>query len=142
MPDEEGSSLTQTLQRSLIELTLAYDATLEGFGRALDLREGETVGRTSQVTEMTVELAKAHGIAEEILCTSNGMRSCTTLARWEFQSRSSENPASDHALGPLAKPQTLRPAGLDLVFYHGRVFRVLQTTSAIWRPKRIRGLAL
>jgi hypothetical protein len=38
--DEEDPSLTQTLQRSLIELTLAYDATIEGFGRALDLREG------------------------------------------------------------------------------------------------------
>jgi len=67
MPDEEGSSQTQTLQRSLIELTLAYDATIEGFGRALDLREGEPVGHTSQVTEMTVELAKAHGIRGENL---------------------------------------------------------------------------
>jgi len=44
MSDEEGSSLTRTLQRSLIEPTLAYDATIEGFGRALDLREGEPVG--------------------------------------------------------------------------------------------------
>ncbi|MGD0612286.1 MAG: hypothetical protein ABSB41_12300 [Anaerolineales bacterium] len=29
MSNEEGSSLTQTLQRSLIELTPAYDATIE-----------------------------------------------------------------------------------------------------------------
>ena len=67
MSTEESSSLSQTLQRSLIELTLAYDATIEGFGRALDLREGETVGHTSLVTEMTVALAKAHGIRGEDL---------------------------------------------------------------------------
>lgn len=62
MSNEEGSSLTQTRPRALTELTLASDATLEGFGRALDLREGEPVGHISQVTEMTVELARAHGI--------------------------------------------------------------------------------
>jgi len=65
--NEESSTLTQTLQRSLIELTLAYDATVEGFGRALDLREGEPAGHTSQVTDMTVELARVHGLRGEAL---------------------------------------------------------------------------
>ncbi len=67
MSNEESSSLTQTLQRSLVELTLAYDATIEGFVRALDLREGEPVGHTSQVTEMTVELARTFGVRGEDL---------------------------------------------------------------------------
>ena len=67
MTDEKSSSLTQTLQRSLIELTLAYDATIEGFGRALDLREGEKVGHTSQVTDLTSALAREMGIPKEDL---------------------------------------------------------------------------
>jgi HD-GYP domain-containing protein (c-di-GMP phosphodiesterase class II) len=64
MSNEEGSSLSQTPQRSLIELTLAYDATLEGFGRALDLREGEPAGHISQVTEMTVAFAREAGLSK------------------------------------------------------------------------------
>jgi HD-GYP domain-containing protein (c-di-GMP phosphodiesterase class II) len=64
MSSKEDSSLPPSPQRALIELSLAYDATVEGFGRALDLREGEPVGHTSQVTEMTIVLAKEIGLGE------------------------------------------------------------------------------
>jgi putative nucleotidyltransferase with HDIG domain len=47
------------LQRSNSELGLAYDATLEGWSRALDLRDKETEGHTQRVTEMTLRLANA-----------------------------------------------------------------------------------
>jgi HD-GYP domain-containing protein (c-di-GMP phosphodiesterase class II) len=54
----------QSLQRTNIELSLAYDATVEGFVRALEMREREPLGHTRQVAEVTARLAKAAGIQE------------------------------------------------------------------------------
>jgi putative nucleotidyltransferase with HDIG domain len=51
------------LQRSNTELTLAYDATIEGWSRALDLRDKETEGHTQRVTKMTLLLAKKMGMS-------------------------------------------------------------------------------
>ena len=44
------------------DLTLAYDATIEGWSRALDLRDRETEGHTERVTDMTLRLARAFGL--------------------------------------------------------------------------------
>jgi len=52
------------LQRLNVELALAYDTTLEGWSRALDLRDKETEGHSRRVTEMTVGLARAMGMSE------------------------------------------------------------------------------
>ena len=60
----ENSTLFVSLQRSNSELTLAYDATIEGWSRALDLRDKETEGHTQRVTEMTVKLGRAFGLSE------------------------------------------------------------------------------
>jgi HD-GYP domain-containing protein (c-di-GMP phosphodiesterase class II) len=60
---EEDTTLSQGLQRSLVELTVAFDATVEAFARALEMREGEPLGHTHQVTEVTVNLSKAMGVA-------------------------------------------------------------------------------
>ena len=57
----ENASLFESLQRSNVDLSLAYDATIEGWSRALDLRDKETEGHTQRVTEMTVKLARAFG---------------------------------------------------------------------------------
>jgi putative nucleotidyltransferase with HDIG domain len=46
---------------------LAYEATLEGWSAALDLRDRETEGHTQRVTVMTIELAEAMGINESEL---------------------------------------------------------------------------
>ncbi|MEA2575140.1 MAG: hypothetical protein QOH93_2438, partial [Chloroflexia bacterium] len=43
---------------------LAYEATLEGWSHALDLRDKETEGHTQRVTEMTVRLAQELGAPE------------------------------------------------------------------------------
>jgi HD-GYP domain-containing protein (c-di-GMP phosphodiesterase class II)/C4-dicarboxylate-specific signal transduction histidine kinase len=51
-------------QRSSGELALAYDTTLEGWSRALDLRDKETEGHTQRVTEMTERLARAMSVHE------------------------------------------------------------------------------
>jgi PAS domain S-box-containing protein/putative nucleotidyltransferase with HDIG domain len=58
----EDAQLFDSLQRSNLDLAQAYDATIEGWSRALDLRDKETEGHTKRVTEMTVKLANAMGI--------------------------------------------------------------------------------
>jgi PAS domain S-box-containing protein/putative nucleotidyltransferase with HDIG domain len=60
----ENTSLFETLQRSNSDLFLAYDATIEGWSRALDLRDKETEGHTQRVTEMTVKLGRLFGLGE------------------------------------------------------------------------------
>ncbi len=60
----EDAQLFDRLQRSNLDLALAYDATIEGWSRALDLRDKETEGHTQRVTEMTVKLANAMGIKD------------------------------------------------------------------------------
>jgi PAS domain S-box-containing protein len=52
------------LQSAHIDLVQAYEATIEGWSRALDLRDHETEGHTQRVAEMTVRLAHAIGIPE------------------------------------------------------------------------------
>jgi putative nucleotidyltransferase with HDIG domain len=44
------------------EITLAYDTTIEGWSRALDLRDKETEGHSQRVTAMTLRLARSVGI--------------------------------------------------------------------------------
>jgi putative nucleotidyltransferase with HDIG domain len=60
----DTAGLFSDLERSNIELMLAYDTTLEGWSRALDLRDKETEGHTSRVTEMTIELARQMGMKQ------------------------------------------------------------------------------
>jgi putative two-component system response regulator len=49
------------------ELLIAYDKTIEGWTRALDLRDKETEGHTKRVTEMAIQLARTAGFSEETL---------------------------------------------------------------------------
>jgi HD-GYP domain-containing protein (c-di-GMP phosphodiesterase class II)/ABC-type amino acid transport substrate-binding protein len=53
----DNGSLFQDLQRANLDLTLAYDATIEGWARALELRDGVTEGHSQRVTQMTIDLA-------------------------------------------------------------------------------------
>jgi putative nucleotidyltransferase with HDIG domain len=57
----ENTTLFEDLQHTNDELLKAYDATIEGWSHALDLRDRETEGHTQRVTELTVELAQAYG---------------------------------------------------------------------------------
>jgi PAS domain S-box-containing protein/putative nucleotidyltransferase with HDIG domain len=63
----DNAGLFEGLQRSNLELAMAYDATIEGWSRALDMRDRETEGHTIRVTEMTLRLARAMGVGEEEL---------------------------------------------------------------------------
>ena len=47
----------------MVEFTVAYDATVEAFSRALEMREGEPLGHTHQVTEIAVLLARAMDVS-------------------------------------------------------------------------------
>lgn len=60
----DNATLFRDLQRSNAELMLAYEATLEGWSAALDLRDHETEGHTRRVTDMAMELAEQMGIRE------------------------------------------------------------------------------
>ena len=60
----DSTELFDGLQRSNVELTLAYDITLEGWSKALDLRDNETEGHTQRVTEMTMRLASTMGLKD------------------------------------------------------------------------------
>jgi PAS domain S-box-containing protein/putative nucleotidyltransferase with HDIG domain len=55
------------LEATNLALTNAYDSTLEGWVRALDLRDRETEGHTKRVTKLTVELARRMGVPEDDL---------------------------------------------------------------------------
>jgi response regulator RpfG family c-di-GMP phosphodiesterase len=61
----DNIQLFDGLQQSNLELSLAYNTTIEGWSRALDLRDKETEGHTQRVTEMTLRLARAMGLGEE-----------------------------------------------------------------------------
>ncbi len=60
----ENTALFEGLQRTNAELVKAYDATIEGWSHALDLRDKETEGHTQRVTELTLELARAFGYSD------------------------------------------------------------------------------
>jgi HD-GYP domain-containing protein (c-di-GMP phosphodiesterase class II) len=63
----DNAVLFENLQRSNVEIALAYNATIEGWSRALELRDEATEGHTRRVTEMTLRLARALGLAESEL---------------------------------------------------------------------------
>ncbi|HNB51194.1 MAG TPA: cache domain-containing protein [Anaerolineales bacterium] len=64
---QEFNHMVASLQQSKLDLVTAYDKTLEGWAKALELRDGETMGHSLRVTEMTVELSRRMGIAEDQL---------------------------------------------------------------------------
>jgi len=69
----DNAQLFVNLQRSNFELEMAYNATIEGWSRALELRDQETEGHTLRVAKMTVGLAQAMGVkSEEIIHIRRG----------------------------------------------------------------------
>lgn len=54
----------EALSRANQALTIAYDRTIEGWSRALDLRDEETEGHSQRVTDMTLRLARLAGMSE------------------------------------------------------------------------------
>ncbi len=63
----DNARLFDDLQASNAELEIAYQATLEGWVRALDLRDKETEGHTKRVTMLTQRLARTMGVDDDEL---------------------------------------------------------------------------
>ncbi len=63
----EAIRARQEAERLSSELRTAYDRTIEGWARALDMKDEETAGHSQRVTDMTVRLARHLGVAGEAL---------------------------------------------------------------------------
>jgi putative two-component system response regulator len=57
----------KNLEEAHKQLLFAYDETIEGWSRAMDLRDKETEGHSQRVTELTLKLASAFGIPKQDL---------------------------------------------------------------------------
>ncbi len=124
------AALRLSLQSSNEDLRQAYDLTIEGWSRALELRDRETQGHTTRVAELTVRLAQAlqmqaedlehvrrgallhdigkMGIPDSILLKPGAL----TPEEWEIMR---QHPARAHdLLNPIA---FLRPA-LEIPYSH------------------------
>jgi putative nucleotidyltransferase with HDIG domain len=60
----DNGHLFENLQHTNLELTLAYDATIQGWSQALELRDEETEGHTLRVTDLTLRLIQTMGLEE------------------------------------------------------------------------------
>ncbi len=104
----ENAVLLRELQRTNFELTLAYNTTIEGWSRALDLRDRDTEGHTQRVTDGAIKLARRLGFGEaEIVHVRRG--------------------ATLHDIGKMAipdsillKPGPLTPEEWDIIRQHPR----------------------
>jgi len=63
----DNAQLFENLQASNHELQEAYQATLEGWVQALDMRDKETEGHTQRVTILTERLARTMGVEGDAL---------------------------------------------------------------------------
>jgi PAS domain S-box-containing protein len=60
-------TLHEQTEQDARALALAYESTITGWSRALDLRDKETEGHSERVTTLTVRLAQAAGVSPEAL---------------------------------------------------------------------------
>lgn len=125
-----SAALLEGLRSSNQELRAAYDSTIEGWGRALDLRDHETEGHSRRVTEMTMHLAGAIGMSEvELVHLRRGAllhdigKLCVPDAILRKPGRLTEEEFlimrrhTDHAVDILSPIEFLAPA-LDIPHYH------------------------
>lgn len=62
-----NEELVSELKLSNREIQEAYETTLEGWSRALEIRDRETEGHAQRVTELTMRIARQLGFSEEEL---------------------------------------------------------------------------
>jgi putative methionine-R-sulfoxide reductase with GAF domain len=60
----DSAMMFKDIQRSNLELSLAYNATIDAWSRTLDLRDRETEGHTRRVTDITVRFAAMTGVKD------------------------------------------------------------------------------
>lgn len=64
---ESFNTMVASLSQSQKDLLKAYDSTLEGWAKALELRDKETEGHSERVTKLTIGLAQEMGFQGEAL---------------------------------------------------------------------------
>ncbi len=64
---QKNDAMLGTLRKSNREIRDAYETTLEGWSRALEIRDRETEGHTQRVTELTNRIALRMGFREDQL---------------------------------------------------------------------------
>ncbi len=57
------AALHEQTERDAADLAQAYDATLQGWAHALELRDQETEGHSRRVVQLTIDLAQAMGVS-------------------------------------------------------------------------------
>jgi hypothetical protein len=126
----ENAALLGELQRSNLDLAHAYDTTLEGWSRTLDLRDRETEGHSQRVSDLSVRLSRDVGLrGNEIIHVRRGALlhdigkmgipddillkpGPLTDAEWTIMRRHPQ-----YAYDVLAPIGYLRPA-IDIPYYH------------------------
>jgi putative nucleotidyltransferase with HDIG domain len=63
----DNARMFEGLLKANVELVYAYDATIEGWSNALDLRDKETEGHSQRVAELTLSLARELGVSDQEL---------------------------------------------------------------------------
>ena len=63
----DNTQMFDNVQRANMEMAVAYEATIEGWSRAQDLRYKDLEGHSLRVSEMSLVLAKAMGIHDQQL---------------------------------------------------------------------------
>ncbi len=61
----DNARMFENLERTNLEMRLAYEATIEGWSKAVDLRDSETEGHSQRVADMTVDLARRLGVSND-----------------------------------------------------------------------------
>ena len=61
----ENATLMDEVQKVNVNLRSAYDATIEGWARSIDLRSGDSELHAKRVAELTIELAQGVGVQGE-----------------------------------------------------------------------------
>jgi len=96
--------LFEELQQSNVGLTQAYEKTLEGWAKALELRDHETQGHSDRVTKLTLRLAGMVGVDE---------------GRWKYIKWG----ALLHDIGKMAIPDHILQKSGDLSEEEWRIMR-------------------
>ena len=63
----DNAELVHNMARANFELIRAYDTTIEGWARTLEMKDAETEGHSQRVTEMTTDIAREMGMSQEDL---------------------------------------------------------------------------
>ncbi len=123
-------NLFNEIERSNVELIQAYDATIEGWAKAIELRDSDTEGHSRRVVQLTLQLARRMGIRGADLAHIRRGALLHDIGKMAIPDRILSKPGElspeewkimqEHPLlayQMLSSIEYLRPA-LDIPYYH------------------------